>query len=309
MDGGEVIRRETVNDLCGMVANFWRSVQRDPDVVAHYADWIVHELDLHARGDWLFCRPESKEFVERMRADEGYYCVKTAGYWCWFVSNWIGPLPSVEKNVHRTETSVHKRRPHLSDAGNGVSRQRPHLADAGKGVSRQIRHLGGAGKGECARRAAVLVDWMQRLSDRLRNVRVCCGNWDRILGPSVTWNNAAPVGVFLDPPYLFETTAGKKRDDTLYGVDSGTVAHDVRAWCLANGDNPDFRIALCGYEGEHDLPGWSVHAWKASGGYARGGNSNGLANRHRERIWFSPHCLNADAMRYPLFFESKLTEY
>lgn len=25
------------------------------------------------------------------------------------------------------------------------------------------------------------------------------------------------------------------------------------------------------------------------------------ANRHRERVWFSPHCLKADAERMPLF--------
>jgi len=41
--------------------------------------------------------------------------------------------------------------------------------------------------------------------------------------------------------------------------------------------------------------GWTVEAWKASGGYGRihvdGGKSKSLENRHKERIWFSPHCL------------------
>ena len=37
------------------------------------------------------------------------------------------------------------------------------------------------------------------------------------------------------------------------------------------------------------MPGWSTHAWKAKGGYSAGENGN----QHRERIWFSPHCLDA----------------
>jgi hypothetical protein len=51
------------------------------------------------------------------------------------------------------------------------------------------------------------------------------------------------------------------------------------------------RITACGYDGEGyealEKAGWSVHHWSAGGGYgARTGNTN----RHRERIWFSPHC-------------------
>lgn len=32
-----------------------------------------------------------------------------------------------------------------------------------------------------------------------------------------------------------------------------------------------------------------MEAWKASGGY---GHSENNQNRHRERLWFSPHCLD-----------------
>ena len=44
---------ETVNDLDGFVANFWRALQHDPEGVAGYADYPVSELDLHARHKWL----------------------------------------------------------------------------------------------------------------------------------------------------------------------------------------------------------------------------------------------------------------
>jgi len=40
---------ETVNDLDGMVSNFWRAVQSDPEAVAYHADHPVNENDLHAK--------------------------------------------------------------------------------------------------------------------------------------------------------------------------------------------------------------------------------------------------------------------
>lgn len=60
-------------------------------------------------------------------------------------------------------------------------------------------------------------------------------------------------------------TAGRQKD--LYSADSCTVAHDVREWAIANGDNPLLRIALCGDESEHQMPGsWRCMQWKTQGG-------------------------------------------
>lgn len=39
---------ETINDKDGLVSNFWRPVQAEPDAVAGHADWPVNENDLHA---------------------------------------------------------------------------------------------------------------------------------------------------------------------------------------------------------------------------------------------------------------------
>ncbi len=292
---GDSCDRETINDADGHVVNFWRAIKHDPVGTAAGADRIVHELDLHAVGDALFCRPcerwpmAPREFVEWLRADEMHYHAEIAGSWAWFLSNWIGGLPSVSGNSgHQNERGTHRRRPHVGDAGRGVSRQLPHLGDAGRG--------------ECARRRRVLVDWFQRLSNRLRNVRCCCGDWSRVCGPSVTWNNATPCAVFLDPPYSAE--AG--RDNQLYSTECGSVAHDVRAWCLEQTNIEGMRIALCGYEGEHDeleAAGWDVVAWKAKGGYGSMSDGAGRENAARERIWFSPQCLQPEARRYPLFDE------
>ena len=125
------------------------------------------------------------------------------------------------------------------------------------------------------------------LTARLRRVRVCCGDWLRVLGPTPTYQNGL-TGVMLDPPYA--DTAD--RDASLYREDSLSVAHDVREWAIANGDNPMLRIALCGYEGEHDMPpDWECVPWKAKGGYGGQSQEHDNPNAKRERIWFSPHCL------------------
>ena len=98
-------------------------------------------------------------------------------------------------------------------------------------------------------------------------------------------------GVFLDPPYA--DTAD--RNETLYRKDSLQVAHAVREWAIAHGDDKRVRIALCGYDGEHQMPAsWKCVAWKAQGGYGnQSTESKGRENAFRERVWFSPHCLPA----------------
>ncbi len=145
--------------------------------------------------------------------------------------------------------------------------------------------------------------WFQALALRLRRVRVACGDWKRVLGDSVLGKGKnvggrRPCGVFLDPPYSDEF-----RDPYLYSEDDGAISVLVRDWAIEHGDDPDLRIALCGYVEEHasSMPeNWTEFAWKGARGYA--GESN--TNRERERIWFSPHCLPLQAQRQ-LFDEAR----
>lgn len=276
------IRTETVNDMNAWLANVWRAVSRDPDAVAEYASDPVSELDLHARGDWMFYRPGvDVEFVEKVRSDPDWYDPKSAGWWVWGQSSWIGSNWGV-RNC--------RSRPHLG-AGRGVNRQLPHLGNAGMGVNRQLAG-GDVGDGitDTTRKAAIR-EYLRQLCERLCRVRVCCGDWTRVLGPCVTTKHGT-TAVFLDPPYSAD------RDEGCYGEhDSMTVSHDVRAWAIEHGEDPLFRIALCGYEGEHDMPdAWEKVAWKTVGGYGSYGraDSRGKANKHLERVWFSPWCLRED---------------
>ena len=139
---------------------------------------------------------------------------------------------------------------------------------------------------------ASLVEYMQRLRDRLRRVRVCSGDWQRVVTPAAMRLDTGLVGIFLDPPYSTEAN----RDMGIYTVDSGKVAHEVRAWAFANGDDPRLRIAVCGYNAEMgELPnGWTAHKWKAAGGYGSQGEGRGAVNAGEECVFFSPHCLTGD---------------
>lgn len=132
------------------------------------------------------------------------------------------------------------------------------------------------------------LEWFLALQARLRRVRVACGDWKRVLGPSVLGKGKnvggrRPCGIVFDPPY-----DPKKRTKRLYSNETENVAAEVAEWCREHGDDPDLRIALCGYEGEHEMPkNWSVYSWKGARGYAGEENKNRLG----ERIWFSPHCM------------------
>jgi site-specific DNA-adenine methylase len=264
---------ETVNDLDCMVANFWRALKNNPDAVADAADWPVNEVDQHARHLWL---SSQEEFRERMKTEPDYYDAKIAGWWVWGQCSWIG------------SGWCSRQLPHLGNAGRGVNRQLPHLGNAGMGVNRQQEFVED-GEGISQTRDA-LFRYMNDLAGRLRRVRVCCGDWSRVCGPSPTVK-LGTTGVFLDPPYL------DGRTDAIYSTDSLTVAHEVREWAIAQGDDRKMRIALCGYEGEHQMPeSWECVEWKARGGYGSQGDNQARENSAKERIWFSPHCLGRKQM-------------
>ena len=273
---------ETVNDLDGLLANFWRATQADPDVVGHWADWPINENDLAARHAWLVAR--KAELQAALEGDPDYYDAKAAGWWLWGICQWIGSGWCSGKGPWQVVDGELVRNP--ANAGMGINRQRPHLGNTGEGINRQ------SDAGDAAEWTAHTVGMMQTLRDRMRRVRVCCGDWSRPLFPSLT--KLGMTGVFLDPPYSTEAD----REMGIYTVDSGTVAHDVREWAIEHGDDPLFRIALCGYDGEHAMPdSWDAVAWKTLGGYGNEGEGRGRDNAAREVVWFSPHCLPAVQQR------------
>lgn len=265
----QVGKVETVNDKDGLISNVWRAIAASPDEVAHYADWPVNECDLHARHAWLV--REALPLTERLIADPEWFDPKAAGWWIWGLSAWIGSgWCSSEERLRRCI-------PKIGSPGHGIhapGRLRPVLGHAGRGLN--------------AVGAADLETLFQELGNRMRRVRVCCGDWTRVLGDSSLGIDAgpghshgmSPCGVLLDPPYAHEW-----RDKRLYREDDPGVSADVRTWAIEHGDHPGLRIALCGLDVEHEMPAsWTAVDWSPRV------NANGT----RERIWLSPHCLKTD---------------
>ncbi len=291
-------RIETVNDKDGFLSNLWRALKAAPAAVAEHADWPVNEVDQHARHLWLVGQRDS--LTEKLIADPEYFDAKAAGWWVWGASLWIGSGWCSGQGGWSLEDGQL-----VSTPRKGISRKRPQTHHQGggvhkPGVSRQVPQIASDGAGvHLAHRRSGLLAWFEQLAARLRQVKVCCGDWSRVLGPSATYKNLAltayasdACGIFLDPPYSVEA-----RTPGLYAQDD-EVAGRVRAWCLKNGANPKLRVVLAGYEGEGHEPlqarGWRVVSWAPTGFFRGGyGNQSGASQQHRERLWLSPHCLEA----------------
>ena len=246
---------ETVNDLDCLLVNFWRATQADPRGVARHACWPASEADLVARNHHLATRDHLSALV---RMDPDFYDVRLAGWWVWCVSLWIGSGACELRDLGKEPPVIAGRSAPLVKL--------PRIGMAGVRARRVNEEMLG---------------FFEALRDRLKNVRITCGDWPRVLTPA---NTPGVTGILLDPPYsVVESRAA------CYANDSFSVAQEVAQWARQNGRNKRLRIALCGYDGEHDMPGWECIEWKANGGYANRNPSN--KNRHRERIWFSPGCL------------------
>ena len=254
---------EIVNDKDGFVANVWRSIIFNPSEVVKWCAWPINHADLNARRKVLIAN--EGYLIKGLQDDPEWHDAKLAGYWIWAASCWIAAgLTCPNARPHLAwDSGIHSKIPHLTH-DKGIHSQRPHLTgDIG------------------------IQQWINALQNRLRYVKVVCGDWERVCGGNWQDNNK-PVGFFFDPPYA---TAG--RHEKIYHHDSITVGKDVEKWCLERGKNPNYRIVVCGYDDEYtDLVdnGWTVHKWKARGGYANR-NGPGSNNAIRERLFTSPFCL------------------
>jgi DNA adenine methylase len=122
------------------------------------------------------------------------------------------------------------------------------------------------------------LSYLQRLAARLRHVRILNTSWQRAVKTCLTGELGrspdATVGLFFDAPY--------KGYESHYRHPQKGVADEVARWAAFYGENPRFRIAVCGYAGDHEFRrGWEEFPWVGAQGKLR----------HLERVWFSPFCL------------------
>lgn len=247
-----ITKIETVNDINCYICNFWRAISKDPESVANFANYPVSELDLHSRQRWLTSAVD-EEFKKKFDIDPDFFDAKVAGWWIYGMGASIGNNWMEKKNL----------------------KSLPMLACAGCGIHGMTYSI---------------YDNFKKLQERLKRVRICCGDWSRVVTPSVTYKNKGIsekdiTAVVLDPPYDL------KNRDKVYSNDSN-IFKEVYNWAIDNGDNNRLRIVLCGYEGDYNFPAtWNKYEWKADGGFSSLGNSRGKVNSGLERIWFSPACL------------------
>jgi DNA adenine methylase len=279
-------KREVINDKSGGLANFWRSVQADPAGVLEHAVWICSESDLHARN--AFFREALPDLTARLEGDPGYYDSRLAGYWCYVQCLAIGEVayargPWVRRGGLLVKEPVGDgvRRNIPCDQSRGIQRAIPTHSD--QGIRKSVPEKKTLG---ILRRKSSAEEWIHDLSCRLSEVRILCGDWARGVKPTYTTQHGL-TGVFLDPPY----------DDCWKTYsDHDPLTEQICSWCAENGEDPKLRIALCGYEGTLSVDlvalGWAEFGWKAGGGRVTVGGASDL-NRDRERIWFSPHCLDS----------------
>jgi DNA adenine methylase len=267
-----VVLREAVNDMDCMLVNFWRATKEDPDTVAEATDWPISQADLHARHQKLIAM--KRALRENIIADPEGYDAKTAGWWVWGQCQWIGKGWCDGEKARDV-------RPNLSTyCAPGILGE----------LSRSGRRKLASDVGVCEDVRNKLMEYLRLLRDRMRHVSICCGDWSSLMCPSVLQQKNMTCAVMLDPPY----TAESGRVAKIYSEENLTVAHDVRNWCLTNGDHPNLRIALCGFNGEHEeleKHGWTVSTWDAEVKYAGlAGETTRKDAGKRERIWWSPAC-------------------
>ena len=257
---------ETVNDADGMLVNVWRAIRNAPEVVAKECAIPVMEIELHAR----LAKVKSQitpDFVSWMEGDEKHFDAKLAADWLYCTCASIGTCMNDDGPWRVVDG-------HLIN-----TRKLPHLGDMGQGINRELPHLGNMGRG-CENKESRIRQYLQALAYRLERVRICCGDWKRVIkSPSVLFAGQKMAGVFLDPPYSVSAD--------LY-VDGKDMTAEVREWCKANGDKPNVKIALCGFKADgHDE--LLDHGWhKIEGKAGSSGYNKNKADHKRETIYLSP---------------------
>jgi len=249
-------RCETINDLDGMVANFWRAAKSCPDAVIEACDWPVIEADLHARHLWLIGQRES--LMTRLIADPEWCDPKLAGWWVWGACLWIGSGWCGEKEPSR-------QLPFIGNAGIGVHSQRGHSIRRISARLRKTRVTSG--------------DFSRVLSKTT-------------LYPTSPLPDSYRTGILFDPPYAAgsqQYAAGGTGSDLAVKVRLWCVEHGddpMLRICLCGYDDD---------HSELERLGWTVTSWNSAGsGYVGEGKDRTTLNR--ERLWFSPHCLRNESL-------------
>lgn len=296
--------------------DFRERMRSDPDYYdAKVAGWWVWGLSQWIGSGWCDeSRCEAKDQIPILTVEHGVNAKKRRGKATGAHDKRPRCDGQSEHGIHTMIGPPDQKPAVRGDALRGINSAAGRVASGGKlpnvdgmggrGVNGlNPGHANGFGAPADGTPREALLAVFEELRARLRRVRVCCGDWQRVLTPAVLRANG-PTGILLDPPY----DPGAGLDGDIYGTaeakltGEASIAHRVRAWAIEHGTDTRLRIVYCGYEDGFVWPAdWRVVPWKAQGGYGNkrkagakvdrtGGNN---ANRLRERLWLSAGCLRA----------------
>jgi len=251
----EPAKYEIVNDLDGYVVNYLRAVKYAPEEVARHLDFPRAELELVARHHYV--RDKLPELVAKLGGDPDYCDPILAARWAYVMAHSLmHEYKSAGGWSVRDGRLVYER---------GAGRRRVSMTSAPQLLARLVKE----------RR---VFEYVAALSERLRCVQVWWNDFEVVV-EKADRSDFGVVGILLDPPYP------RHLRDYKYDTDGADVWHRAARWAIANGDNPKYRIAVCGYnDADSDAlfpSAWRRFVWRRSGIGQ---------NKDRECIWFSPHC-------------------
>jgi site-specific DNA-adenine methylase len=247
---------EVVNDCSGLLVNMWRAMRHSPRETAFFAFGMNSEIDYHAIYSY-FNTFDYASFVQRLETEPEFCDPKMAG---WYIQ-----LNTLQ-------------------IGNGGLRE---YAGGLMAINAISGKGGGVFRMSFEDREAAIRDWFVRLSRRLQNVRVCYGDWSRVLTRNLLAADCGvgTCGILFDPPY--------EQGQEVYGkftmgknLTGEAISVQVRNWIKAS-YAPNQKIILCGYRDDHDdlldIGFWRKE-WKPYKGYSK----KQCFDTHKEVLWCSP---------------------
>lgn len=227
---------------------------------------LINDIDHHVANLWRALKHNSEEVWELTKTPPSEVELKARHRW---LSNWK-PYDFNDVNAYDTQAAGFWLWVTCVSIGMGNSQLRRSGHPAGV-------------KGRTFTR-----EQLNEVVDRIQGIEVLCGDWKRCLTKATMFNYGKSTGVFLDPPY--GVGVGVSYEDQ-----TGTVAHEVWNWAVANGNDPRLRIVVAGYEDGRVLPeGWTAIERVEDGGYGKRQSKGKNQNHKLERLWLSPYCLRPD---------------
>jgi site-specific DNA-adenine methylase len=242
---------ENINDINGLVINFFRSVKYDYKKVLESLRRPMNQIEYQAMQKFVISFANNKRNVDLLKNNYKFFNSEIAGAWAYCLNcSFLDHFQSVS-----------------------TTRKNNHID---KGLME-------IGSRKVVNRFFNQNIVLEKMHERLLEVRMSCTNWKNLLTPAVlnVRLSGKYTAIFFDPPYENKEKTYKAKP----------VSNEVRKWCIENGSNPFYKIILCGYESEHDE--LIKHGWVKQQGKSASGSQNGVITSKKEKFYYNKTIIKA----------------